>query len=476
MVASAFLSWDVLRDELDDVLEEQQRSGATAVPWLIAHLVPLTALALVTSIRSSGRVLSITGAEIWVSLCVVLGLAAIVTWAFALLPPRFWTRWITRSRAAFAAGALFGWAAYVLGGFAQFLWSPIQRWTFATVVLLLRLTRQPIIVDADKFLIGTPTFLVRVGGRCSGLEGIGLICAFLGMYLWLYRREMHFPHAFLLLPMGVLAMWLMNSVRIASLIVIGSWDPGAGFKGFHSVAGWLFFNFIACGLIWASRRLGLFSKAQSVAPGPNPAAAYLVPMLAIIATSMITVAFSSGFEVLYPLRMIIAALALWWYRAEFASMQWKVSWFAVLSGVLVFALWIALVSDSPAADRGFDKALHGLPFVGAAVWLLFRIAGSVTTVPIAEELAFRGYVTRKLISSEFETVALGRFTWLSFLGSSILFGAMHSEWLAGTAAGMVFAAVLYRRGSLPDAVLAHATTNGLLSAYVLSLHRWSLWS
>ena len=46
--------------------------------------------------------------------------AAIVGLAFALLQTWFWLRWITRSRAAFAAGALVGWGAYVLGGVAQF--------------------------------------------------------------------------------------------------------------------------------------------------------------------------------------------------------------------------------------------------------------------------------------------------------------------------------------------------------------------
>jgi len=476
LVAACFLSWNVLRDELDRALEDEELSGSAMIPWLVAHLIPLSALALITSIRGSGRVTAIAGAETWVSLCAALGLAAIVTWAFALLPPRFWLRWITRSRVAFVAGGLFGWAAYVLGASTQYLWLQVQRWTFATVVLMLRLTGRPIIVNAEKFLIGTPSFLVRVGGMCSGLEGIGLICALLGLYLWFYRRQLRFPEALLLLPAGAFAMWLMNSVRIAALIIIGSWDPGVGFKGFHSVAGWMFFNLVACGLIVASRRLDLFSKTPSVTAGLNPAAPYLVPLLAIIATSMFTVAFSRGFEALYPLRVIAAALALWLYRAEIATMRWKPSWFALLPGVLVFAIWIVLVPGNAAVDAGFDQALHSLPVAAVAIWMLFKIAGGVLTVPIAEELAFRGYLTRKLISAEFETVALARFTWLSFLGSSILFGALHREWLAGTAAGMVFAAVLYRRGSLGDAVLAHATANGLLSAYVLLLHRWSLWS
>jgi len=48
-------------------------------------------------------------------------------------------------------------------------------------------------------------------------------------------------------------------------------------------------------------------------------------------------------------------------------------------------------------------------------------------VPIAEELAFRGYLIRKLVSADFEKVALGHFTWVSFLGSSILFGSLHAQ-------------------------------------------------
>ena len=83
----------------------------------------------------------------------------------------------------------------------------------------------------------------------------------------------------------------------------------------------------------------------------------------------------------------------------------------------------------------------GLASLGAGwgtVWLVFRIVGSVVTVPIAEELAFRGYLTRRLITSEFQDVPLGRFTWVSFLLSSVLFGALHSRWLAGTLAGMLY--------------------------------------
>jgi CAAX prenyl protease-like protein len=105
-----------------------------------------------------------------------------------------------------------------------------------------------------------------------------------------------------------------------------------------------------------------------------------------------------------------------------------------------------------------------------------RVLGAVITVPIAEELAFRGFLVRRLIAADFDRVSPRRFTWISFLGSSLLFGAMHQAMLAGTIAGAIYALTLYRRGALIDAIVAHATTNALLAAYVLATGSWSLWT
>jgi CAAX prenyl protease-like protein len=64
---------------------------------------------------------------------------------------------------------------------------------------------------------------------------------------------------------------------------------------------------------------------------------------------------------------------------------------------------------------------------------------------------------------------------VSFLVSSVLFGALHGRWLAGTVAGMFYAWAMYRRGRLADAVVAHATTNALIAADVLILGYWNYW-
>jgi CAAX prenyl protease-like protein len=68
-----------------------------------------------------------------------------------------------------------------------------------------------------------------------------------------------------------------------------------------------------------------------------------------------------------------------------------------------------------------------------------------------------------------------RFTWLSFLLSSFLYGALHGRRLAGTVAGMFYAWAMYRRGRVEDAIMAHATTNALIAAEVLIFGHWNLW-
>jgi CAAX prenyl protease-like protein len=93
---------------------------------------------------------------------------------------------------------------------------------------------------------------------------------------------------------------------------------------------------------------------------------------------------------------------------------------------------------------------------------------------VVEELAFRGYLTSRIIGDK--GLKVGQFTWFSFLLSSLLFGLFHqSHWLAASVAGMAYALVLYRRRQLMDAVLAHATTNAMIASYVLITGRWSVW-
>ncbi len=67
------------------------------------------------------------------------------------------------------------------------------------------------------------------------------------------------------------------------------------------------------------------------------------------------------------------------------------------------------------------------------------------------------------------------FTWVSFLVTSLVFGLFHTAWIAGTLAGMAYAFARYRRGAISEAIVAHITTNLLLSCYVMLTQQWSYW-
>jgi exosortase E/protease (VPEID-CTERM system) len=302
-------------------------------------------------------------------------------------------------------------------------------------------------------------------------------------WLWYFRREFRFPHALLLIPAGMLVIWLSNAVRITALILIGvagARDVAAG--GFHSQAGWIAFNCVALSFAVLTRRLSWFTterpertREQSI--GHNPTAAYLMPFLAILAAAMISTAASGKFEWLYPLRFVAAAAALWFFRSQYAELDWGFGPFSVAAGCAVFGIWMGLdfaAGVHPA--NGIGGGLASLPPAARVAWLVVRTAAAVITVPIAEELAFRGFLIRRLISGDFESLDPRRYTYFAVLISSVAFGLMHGgRWLAGTLAGLIFAWAFLRRGRIGDAVVAHATTNALLAAWVLVSGKWYLW-
>ena len=417
------------------------------------------------------------------------------TWGLAAFPPRALAVLARRSGAIFATAAGVGGVAWAAGLVTETWWDPLRGWTIGLVAAMVGAIAPDPVVDAPNLVVGTERFAVRILRECAGYEGIGLIWVFLAAYLWMFRRVLRFPRALLLIPLGTAAVWIANAFRLTALIAIGTWiSPAVALGGFHTYSGALLFSTIALGLAVAVRRSPFFTVADGVAwrgdssaVGGGDAAgaaehdatsAYLLPFLGLLATAMVTSAVSAGtFDVAYPLRIVAALTALWWLWGRYSELRATWSWTAVAYGVTAFALWMAvapLAPSSAAPDLGAH--LRGLPAAFALAWIACRVVGSVVAVPLAEELAFRGYVARRLVAADFDHVSPRRLSWFAILVSSVLFGAMHRRIVAGTLAGIVFALAARRRGELTDAVVAHATTNALVTAYVLATRSWSLWS
>lgn len=447
--------------------------------WFALHLLSFGATFALASYVASRQSEAIGAWVVSSHAGSLLAAAALAFWFASLVPPGYWFRRIIAERAVVLAGCVVAVATWYLGKRTQDAWGPLNDWTFRFVDQLLRLVYPEIITIPERRAIGPPQFIVQIGAECSGYEGIGLICVFLAVFFWVFRRRLRFPAAWLLWPLGILAIWICNSFRIAALVMVGTfYSEGVAVRGFHSQAGWLFFNLVALGLMAIALKLPFFvqpSVTATARPRTTPVAAFLLPLLVLIAMNMLIAAFSDGFDQLYPLKVILTAAVLFWFRCEYKVLDWSWSWGAALNGILVFVVWIILAGFGVQNESEIPLALEQLSSLGASLWLIFRVAGSVLTVPLAEELAFRGYLLRRFVSADFDEVAYDQAPLWAVFASSLLFGLMHGRWLAGTFAGLCYAFAARRRGQLCDAVVAHSITNALIAADVLLAGAWSLW-
>jgi exosortase E/protease (VPEID-CTERM system) len=462
-----------------------------------AHLVCVVAVVLcnMAALHGAGEFAS-RPAHFALSAAVV---AAITLLALACVPMQAWIG-IARSMTSLCIAALLaGVAAGSLRHPLQLLWnsssfSPggaLQTATFCCVRLLLHPLLPDLTAEPTTFILGTPRFLVFIAPECSGMEGLGLVLVFTGMWLWYFRKESRFPQALLLIPCALISVWLLNILRIAAIILIGSAGAAdVAMVGFHSQAGWIAFTAVAVMFSMATRRIRWvrrdslqLDKLADVRTGSfeadeSPAtAAFLAPLLALLAASFVSRAASGTFEWLYPLRFIAGTIAIWFFRREYARLDWRCGWMAPVIGAGVFLLFIArsLGSHNSSASSFVSAPASASPAM-RLFWIAVHIAATTTTVPIAEELAFRGYLARRVINRDFEAVPYSRLTWLSIGVSSVGFGLMQgSHWMAGIVAGAVYAWLLKQRGRIGDAIMAHATTNLLLAAWVILRGDWSLW-
>ena len=101
---------------------------------------------------------------------------------------------------------------------------------------------------------------------------------------------------------------------------------------------------------------------------------------------------------------------------------------------------------------------------------------ATVTVPIAEELAYRGYLLRRLVNADFQSVRFADVGWPALAVCAAAFGIMHGAmWLPAMLTGMAYGVIAIKTGRIGEAVVAHATTNAVLAAAVLLFGQWQLW-
>jgi CAAX prenyl protease-like protein len=196
----------------------------------------------------------------------------------------------------------------------------------------------------------------------------------------------------------------------------------------------------------------------------------------MVAASLLTGLFVRGIDLLYGLRWIAIVPLLVAFRPSYRDIRWAWSWTAVAAGLGAAGAFVALTPRPDAASlQAWTEEWHGLSASGRAAWLAIRLLGSVLVVPLAEELAFRGYLLRRLSARDFTNVPFSHFSLPALLVSSAAFGAVHAGWLGATIAGLIYGIVQVRGGSVGHAVLAHVVSNAAVAFYVVGLAQWQLW-
>ena len=362
-------------------------------PWLLFHLLVFAALYVrLAGAFGDGTALGQASSSEF-ALFEGLGIATLVSWFLVLAPANYWRVFVGEERLTLLAALAAATVAWVGGGVAKGYWEWLASGTLFVAKSLLQLAYPEVVFDSTQLLLGTPTLVVHIAPQCSGYEGVALVTVFLATYLWLFRARLRFPQALLLFPIGALAVWLANAVRIAGLVAIGtSYSPKLAAGGFHSQAGWITFIVLALAIIAVTHRVRFFVSLREgdVDTEINPiAAALLVPFLLLMSSMMVTKALSSEFDRLYPLRVLVMAAALLWFRRVYARWDWSWTWPAVGIGLIVFAVWVAFERF---AIGGEPQALSGIGAMGSGetwLWVGARVVGSVLLVPLVEEMALQ---------------------------------------------------------------------------------------
>ena len=351
-------------------------------------------------------------------------------------------------------------------------WQSMASVTFQAVGMTLNLTGAEADIQAADYIIGIGEFYISVAPQCSGVEGFALVTAFIGVYAYIFRRDVRMGRFLLvMLPLGLICSWLLNVLRITLLILIGARiSPEIAVNGFHSYAGWLMFTALAFGLTavaqtvpWLHRE-GLRPPVQRPLRS-DPVAAQLLPFAAFMVAGTLVAALAPHAGLGMAFGVFVLGPALLFFLPVFRTLDWRPDPVALGAGAVVGLGWVL---SAPGADPELGRLLATLPAWAFIAWAICRVLVTTILVPVIEEMFFRGYLLTKLD---------GPAPWqrgLAVLLSSLAFALLHGRWVEAGLAGLVFAWIALRRGRITDAIWAHVIANAAVAVIAAARGDWSL--
>jgi uncharacterized protein len=217
----------------------------------------------------------------------------------------------------------------------------------------------------------------------------------------------------------------------------------------------------------------------------HPALPYVIPFFVFVAFLALDRYLPFSPQANYAVLFFLVAAVLALFSRRVITLRCANFWGSAVVGVALFAIWVAPDVLWPAYRQSwlFTNGIVGAPKSSlpeeakvSLTFVIFRVLSSVVNVPVLEELFWRGWLMRWLISRDFLKVPLGTYARQSFWLVAVLFASEHgSYWDVGLIAGIVFNWWMIRTKSLADCILAHAVTNACLAAYVVVQGQWQYW-
>ncbi len=218
--------------------------------------------------------------------------------------------------------------------------------------------------------------------------------------------------------------------------------------------------------------------------------AYILPLVIYLGGTALASQWQQFYPLFYSLTVLLTSVVSWssLKRTKILIPHAKVA-SAVVVGCIGIALWIGLcqlnlesklveflpswLHPSPrTAFNPFEEiAQPGFAFG----FVLVRMIGLVLLVPVIEEIFWRGFLARWIVSEDWEKVPIGSFSRMSFIVVTLLFTAAHPEWFAALTYCALLNIYLMWKKDLWLCVVAHAISNLVLGIYVLTTGVYELW-
>jgi CAAX prenyl protease-like protein len=216
-----------------------------------------------------------------------------------------------------------------------------------------------------------------------------------------------------------------------------------------------------------------------------PSLPYVLPFASFMAFLAIQNYASLPPSIDYPVRVVVLSVILFVFSRHVIDLRSSHMLASVILGVAVFVIWIGpdLLIPGYRQHWLFQNAILGRigapvaeQVLTAPVVLWTRIFRAVVLVPIIEELFWRAWLMRWLISPRFEQIKLGAYAPMAFWITAVLFASEHGPyWDVGLITGVIYNWWMVRTRSLGDCILVHAVTNACLCGYVVATKHWEYW-